>query len=226
MVQKNTILIVDDHPLFREGLKSMIVGCGKYEIVGEAETGAEAVLISAELKPDLVLLDISLPDRNGLLLVQDIKRSSPMSRLMVVTMYSKIDYVVKAFQMGVLGYVTKESAPEKLLQGIECVLQNEYFMDASICHKVIERLTRSPQKGAITGNDVAYGTLTSREQEVMGLLAEGLNPRQIADRLCISLKTVENHRSNIMNKLDLHSLHELVRYAARLGLIDVDLWQN
>jgi len=226
MVRKSTILIVDDHPLFREGLKSMIVGCGKYEIVGEAETGEEAVLMSTELKPDLILLDISLPDRNGLLLVQDMKRSSPESRLMVVTMYSKIDYVIRAFQIGVSGYLTKDSAPEKLLQGIECVLQNEYFMDPSISHKVIERLTRSPQRGGSTGTDVAYGTLTSREQEVMCLLAEGLNPRQIADRLCISLKTVENHRSNIMNKLDLHSIHELVRYAARLGLIDVDLWKS
>jgi DNA-binding NarL/FixJ family response regulator len=194
--------------------------------VAEAKNGQEAIQISNELKPDLVLLDISLPDRNGLLLIQDIKRSSPKTRIMIVSMYSKINYVVRAFQTGATGYITKDSAPEKLLQGLDCVFRDEYFMDSSISRKVVERLANLPQKAEKRSGDTSYDSLTTREQQIMHLLAEGLTPRQIADKLYVSIKTVENHRSNIMKKLDLHSSHELIRYAARLGLIDVDLWKD
>jgi DNA-binding NarL/FixJ family response regulator len=224
VVQKRTILLVDDHALFREGLKSFIGRDDSFEVIGEAGTGREAFEIAKKLKPDLVLIDISLPDQSGIQLTHEIRRVLPETRVMIVTMHLKIDYIAEAFQAGAMGYVVKESAPERLLQGLESVSKGEYFMDSSVSHKVVKKLMEFPAKKARI-SDAAYGTLGPREQEVMFLLAEGFSNKEIAEKLCISPKTVENHRASIMNKLGLRSTVELVRYAAKLGMIDVDLWR-
>jgi len=225
MVHKKTILIIDDHPLFREGLKAIIERDNRFEVVGEAGNGREGLRLAKELKPDLALVDMSLPDQSGIQLTRELKNASLKTRIMMITMHSKVDYIVKAFQAGATGYVVKESASERLLQGMDTVLKGEYFMDSSVSHKVVKKLMQFPEKGAkIT--DASYDTLTPREQEIMVLLTEGLSSKEIADKLFISPKTVENHRANIMNKLELHSTIELVRYAAKLGLIDVELWTN
>jgi len=220
---RKTVLIVDDHPLFREGLKTIIRGDTRYEVVGEAGNGLDAMRIIKEQSPDLVLLDIALPDRTGIELTSEIKSLSVKTMIMIVSMHSKVDYIVKAFQAGATGYVVKDSAAERLLQGIDAVLRGEYFLDSSVSHKVVKKLMESPKEEAkIT--DRGYDTLTSREQEILVLLAEGFSAKEVAEKLFISPRTVENHRSSMMRKLDLHSNHELIRYAAKLGLIDLERW--
>jgi DNA-binding NarL/FixJ family response regulator len=222
--QKN-IIIIDDHPLFREGLKTIISRDDRFKVVGEAGSGHEGFDMVKRLKPDLVVIDISLPDQSGIQLARDLRKLLSEIKILIVSMHSKIDYIAEAFQAGATGYVVKESASERLLQGLKSVAKGDYYLDSSVSHAVVENLMKSPLKAAkIT--DADYATLTPREQEVMRLLAEGLSSKAVAEKLFISPKTVENHRANIMNKLGLHSTIELVRYAAKLGLIDVDLWKD
>jgi DNA-binding NarL/FixJ family response regulator len=225
VVPKKTILIVDDHPLVREGLKSILRPATEYEVIGQAGRARDALNLIKSHQPDLVLLDLSLPDKSGLEICREIRNISPPTRILIVSMHSKIDYIVKAFQAGATGYMTKESATGNLLAGIERVLNGEYFMDGSVSHRVVEKLLQTPDK-EMKITDAAYETLTPREQEIMVLLAEGCSAKEAGAKLFISPKTVENHRTNILNKLGLHSTLELVRYAARLGLVDVDLWKE
>jgi len=181
--------------------------------------------MARELKPDLAVLDISLPDRSGIELTREIRTHLPQTQVLIVTMHSKIDYITEAFQAGAAGYVVKDSAADRLVQGLEAVSRGDYFLDSALSQGVVKRLVEFPEKEAKI-IDNSYALLTPREQQIMRLLAEGLSTKEIASELYISPKTVENHRANIMDKLDLHSTIELVRYAAKLGLIDVDLWKD
>lgn len=219
------ILIVEDHPLFREGLKSIIARDDRFELVGEAGTGREGLKRARKAKPDIATVDISLPDRSGIEVVRELRQRLPECRILIVSMHSKIDYIVQAFQAGATGFIAKESASERLLQGLRAVARGDYFLDSSVSQEVVARLMASPEKSAGL-DDPEYAALTPREQEVLRLLAEGFSGKEVSEKLFISPKTVENHRSNIMKKLGLHSTFELVRYAARLGLIDVDLWKS
>ena len=225
MADKISMMIVDDHPLFREGLKTIIGRDNRYQIVDEAGSGQQALDKAEKFKPDLIMVDLSLPDMSGIQLTRKILAKQPQLKIIIVTMHSKVDYMAEAFQAGATGFVVKESAAEGLLKGIETVLKGDYFLDSAVSTQVVETLKKLPGKETKI-NDAVYGTLTAREQEILRLLAEGLSSKEIAQKLFISPKTVENHRANIMNKLDLHSSIELVRYAAKLGLIDVDLWTN
>jgi DNA-binding NarL/FixJ family response regulator len=225
MAEKKTIIIVDDHVLFREGLRAIIERDATFEVVGEAGNGGDALKIVQEVKPDVVLIDISLPDQSGIELTRDVLKFSPKTRIIIVSMHSKIDYIVSSFRAGATGYVVKESASENLIQGIKTVLIGDFFMDTSVSQKIVKKLA-GLQKKEIKVPDAAYDTLTPREQEVMALVAEGHSTNEIGEMLFISPKTVENHRSSIMRKLDLHNTIDIARYAAKLGIIDIDLWKE
>ena len=219
MTTKNSILIIDDHPLFREGLKAIVERDNRFQVVGEAGTGRQGLRKAKQLKPDLAVIDISLPDLNGIQVTMEMRSSLPETRVMIVSMHSKIDYIAEAFQAGAIGYVAKDSASDRLVQGLESVLKGEYYLDSSVSHQVVEKLMKLPVKEAkIT--DAEYGSLTPREQEVMRLLAEGSSPKEIADKLCISPKTVESHKYNIMEKLRANSLAELTKVAIKKKLIE------
>ncbi|HJX32446.1 MAG TPA: response regulator transcription factor [Thermodesulfobacteriota bacterium] len=224
MVTKKSIIIIDDHPLFREGIKAIIARDPQFEVVGEAGDGTEGLRLAKKFSPDFFLIDLSLPDKNGISLLRDIKDFLPESHVMIVSMHSKIHYIAEAFQAGAAGYVVKESASDRLLEGLYAIGKGEYFLDSSISPQVVKKLIEAPTKTKIT--DSAYRALTPREQEVMRLVAEGISKKEIAKMLFISIKTVENHRTNIMKKLGFHSTMDLIRYAAKLGLINLDLWKE
>lgn len=225
MAQKKKILIVDDHPMFREGIKSVIARNPQLEVVGEAGEGKTALKLVEDLRPDMVLLDVSLPDMNGIDLIQDIRKVLPETRILMISMHTKIEYLTSAFQAGATGYVVKDAPSEKILQALDLVSRGEYFLDTLVARQIVKRLAELPDRQAKV-TDAAYGSLTPREQEILRLTAEGQSKNKIADHLCISPRTVENHRANLMAKLDLHSTLEMVRYAAKIGLIDVDHWKS
>lgn len=225
MQAKKTVLIIDDHPMFREGLKAIIAHDDRFHVVGEAGTGREGIRRAGECKPDLLIIDISLPDKNGIQVTRDILALLPASKVLIVSMHSKIDYVSKALKSGASGYLIKESASETLLTGLDSVSMGRYFLDPSLSQEITENLIGFSAKEPGM-SDIAYRDLTNREQEVMRLVVEGFTTREIADKLCVSAKTIENHRTNLMNKLGIHRTVELIRYAARLGLIDLDRWKE
>jgi DNA-binding NarL/FixJ family response regulator len=222
---KTTILIIDDHPLFREGLKAIIGREPRYRTVGEADTARAGIHLALELKPDVIIVDVSLPDKNGIELTRDLAKLLPASRVLIISMHSKITYIATAFQAGARGYLVKESASDGLLKGLAAVARGELFLDSSLSSQVVENLLQISVQSPAPATS-PNPRLTPREQEVMRLLAEGFTTREIAQRLFISPKTVENHRANIMKKLDLRTTIDLVRQAARLGLIDVELWKG
>ncbi|TSK05095.1 MAG: response regulator transcription factor [Geobacter sp.] len=223
-MDKKRVLIVDDHPLFRDGLKSLIERSAGYRTVGEAGSGKEALALAADLKPDLVTMDVSLPDMSGIEVVRAMLKVVPDAKILMLSMYPKFDYVSEAFKAGAKGYVVKETTSARLIQGFEALCRGEFFVDGQVSQDLVSKLAAPPAREAAI-HDEGYGLLTPREQQVLRLVAEGVPTREIAQRMTLSPKTVENHRTNLMKKLDVHSKMELVKYAARLGLIDVDSWR-
>jgi DNA-binding NarL/FixJ family response regulator len=218
VVDNMRVLVVDDHPLFREGLRARIMRDTGLQVVEEAGTAAEALLKAQELEPDLVVVDISLPDKNGIQLAQEIRSLHPETRIMIVSMYSDIDDVLDALHAGATGYVVKGSASERLVEGLEAVARGDHFLDSSLSSEIAKKLMELSSDATGHPPDI-YDTLTPRQQEVMRLLATGFSNKKIAETLCISHKTVENHRSQIMEKLGLRNSVELGRFAASVGLV-------
>jgi DNA-binding NarL/FixJ family response regulator len=217
------IMIVDDHPLFREGLKTIISRDDKFTVCAEAGNGLEGIQLARAHRPDIMLVDISMPDKSGIQMIRELKEDLPETRFVIISMHSEADYIVEAFRAGATGYMIKESASAQLILGLNTVATGELFLDKGLSQEVIFKLLQSKTDSASEQDD-PYSTLTPREQEVMRMLAEGLTSKEVAQQLYISPKTVENHRTNLMKKLGLKSSVELVRYAARLGLIDIETW--
>ncbi|MDD3313654.1 response regulator transcription factor [Pseudodesulfovibrio sp.] len=217
------IMIVDDHPLFREGLKAIISRDDRYKVVAEAGNGGEGLRLGRKHLPDIMLVDISMPGKNGIQMIRELKEALPRTRFVIISMHSEADYIVEAFRSGAVGYLIKESAAENLLKGLETVVRGDLFLDNALSQEVVFKLMQS-KPDSVRDDLEPYATLTAREQEVMRHLAEGLTAKDVAAKLFISPKTVENHRTNLMKKLGLQSTVELIRYAARLGLIDLETW--
>lgn len=224
-MRKQRVLIIDDHPLFREGLKSLINRSSKYVVVGEAGNGEKAIQLAPELKPDLITMDISLPGKSGIETTCEIRKLLPEVQILIVSMHPKIEFIAAAFKAGAKGYVIKEATSTKLIAAMDTLSQGEYFLDGSVSIEIIHKMMSDSEEDS-TVEDKRYGLLSPREQQVMRMVVEGGSSREIASQLTLSLKTVENHRANLMKKLEVHNKMELVRYAARLGLIDLEQWKE
>jgi two-component system response regulator NreC len=210
------LLLVDDHVVVRSGLRMLLENEADVEIVGEAGTAGEALAAVANLKPDLVLMDIGLPDMSGIDAAREIKRLHPGTAIVALTIHESEEYFFKMLEAGASGYVPKRAAPDELLAAIRVAAAGEVYLYPSLAKLLVkDYLTQEPQDRA----ERPLHELTEREEEVLTHLAEGASNTEIADALNISPKTVARHRENIMRKLNLHSRTELVKYAIRKGII-------
>ena len=209
------ILLVDDHAILRDGLRALLSYYPDIEVVGEAEDGLQAVDCVERLSPDIVLMDIAMPIMNGLEATRRIRQRYPETRVLILTQYEDQPYVLSLLQAGVSGYVLKRALGTDLINAVRTIARGESFLYPSVATTVLEQL-RQPDKDASQDDK----ELTLREQEILHRVASGETSRQIALALNISVKTVEWHRGNIMSKLQVRSIAELVRYAIQHGLTD------
>jgi len=211
------VLLADDHRILREGIRALIEDQGDMEVVGEAEDGQATVKMVAQLQPDVVVMDIAMPLLNGLEATRQIRRDFPQVKVLILTMHENEEYIRQVLAAGALGYVLKDAAARDLLGAIRTVYQGEAVLSPAITRLVIEDYLRW---GDIRPEDATDG-LTAREREILQLIAEGYTNKEIAGILCLSVKTVQSHRTNLMNKLDLHDRGELIKYAIQKKIIDI-----
>ncbi len=216
MSQKVRIVIAEDHTILREGLKSLLSSSPDFEIIGEAEDGREAIRCVEKFRPDLILTDLSMPRMNGMEAIREIKRGSPETKVLVLTVHRADEYILATFRAGADGYLLKDSTHAELVMAVKKVLSGKHYISPEISDKVLE--------GYLEGRKVlttrtAWETLTHREREILKLIAEGYKNKEIADALCISVKTVEKHRANLMEKLGLHNVQALTAFAIEKGLV-------
>jgi RNA polymerase sigma factor (sigma-70 family) len=214
MMSKARILLVEDHIVVRQGIKALLSDEPDLEIVGEADNGREALQAVMKLHPNLVLMDISMPGLNGIEATRQIRQRHPEVKVVVLSMHANEEYVFQVLRAGASGYVLKQSDSSEVLTAIRAALTGGSFLSPPISRAVVDDYVR---RAEARGEGSDLDLLTSREREVLQLLAEGLSNREIAEQLNISVKTVETHRSNMMNKLDVDSKTELVKYALRKG---------
>lgn len=216
MKEKKRVLIVEDHTLLRAGLKALLSRDEDIEIVGEAENGRDAARLVATVAPDLVLTDLSMPGMNGIESIVDIKRHYPGVRILVLTIHKTDEYIFESMRAGADGYILKDASYDELRIAIRSVLNGKAYLSPDISAKVINGyLDTDKSSGPVS----TWDTLTHREREVLKLVAEGHPNKFIADYFCLSIKTVEKHRSNLMKKLDLHNASMITAYAIEKGLV-------
>ena len=214
---KTKVLVADDHAIVREGVRMILAKERDIEVVGEAADGAQALQLVETAKPDVVVMDISMPGMGGIEATQKVKERYPKVNVLALTMHEDESYVFQLLRAGASGYVLKRAAAQDLVQAVRAAAKGEAFLYPSVARKVVEDYLKRVEAGE---EKERYDGLTSREKEVLTLIAQGLSNQQIAEKLYISIKTVQTHRAHILEKLGLHDRTELVRYAIRKGLIE------
>jgi len=209
-----TILLCDDHTLFREGIKAIFKDHASIEIVGEAANGRDAVSRARRLHPDVVLMDIAMPDLTGFDATRRILEAAPKTKVLILTMYEEEEVITRCLNAGAAGYVLKDAPRSDLIHAIDVVQRGGQYLSSRALKKVVRQHVESSRSNA-TG----YERLSDREREVLKLLADGLSPKDIAGRLVLSVKTVDSHKTNMMRKLDLHDRSEVIKYAIQQNLI-------
>lgn len=230
------VLLVDDHAILREGIRYLLSASGEVDVVGEAQDGVEALEMVEQLKPDAVLMDIAMPRMNGIEATTELKRRHPELPILILSMYDSEEYVLPILKAGAAGYVLKRAAAQELVSALKAVVSGQVILHPDIARTVMENIG---QGGGGAGAAQAGGgaamaprtdgglhplleQLTDREREVLTLIARGLTNQQIGEKLFISIKTVQAHRANLMEKLDLHDAVELTKFAIKTGLVSLD----
>ncbi len=210
------ILIADDHPVVRQGLVACLERHDHLAVVGEARDGFEALSLCRERKPDVILMDIAMPRMSGLAAAETLRKELPQIKVLILTMHSNQDYVLRMIQCGAAGYMLKDSTPEDLVLAIETVYRGEPYFSPEIAGLALDKFVRGPAE------ETPGLRLTCREREVLIQIAEGLSNKEIACHLGVGVRTVETHRERIMRKLDIHSVAGLTKYALARGLVGLD----
>ncbi|MEE9505395.1 MAG: response regulator transcription factor [Thermodesulfobacteriota bacterium] len=216
MEDKKRIFIAEDQTIVRDGLRALLSSNPNFEVVGEAEDGRELIRNIEEYNPDLILMDLSMPRMNGMEAIKEVKKLLPDTKILVLTIHKTEEYILPVLKAGADGYVLKNDTQAELMTAIKSVLEGKSYLSPGVSQRVIE--------GYVEGSKTvktksSWDTLTQREREILKLIAEGYKNREIADDLCISIKTVVKHRANLMEKLDLHNVSALTTFAIEKGLV-------
>lgn len=217
MKKHSRILIAEDHTILREGLRALLSAEPDFEVVGEAADGRDAIQGVQDMNPDLVLMDLSMPRMNGLEAIRELKKQNPDTKVVALTVHKTEEFIIATLKAGAEGYVLKDATNAELVSAIRNVSQGKRYLSPGVSQTVIEGYLDARN---ISETKSAGDVLTKREREILKLIAEGYKNREIAEDLCISPKTVEKHRSNLMKKLDLHSASALTAYAIERGLVE------
>ena len=215
-MRKIRVLLADDHQLMRSGIRLMLERDGDVSVVGEASDGREAVALAKSLKPDVVIMDIGMANLNGIEAARQMTQERPELAVMILSMHSDESYVLRALKAGARGYLLKDSAEPDLIKAVHVVAGGKSFFSPAVSKVLLDDYVRKLKR---SGTDDAYDLLTPRERELLQLIAEGKSNKDIANLLKLSVYTVESHRSNLMEKLNLRGLPELILYAVRKGII-------
>lgn len=213
------MLIADDHAVVRAGIRMLVSAHSDIDVIGEARDGAEAVAMAVELRPDVVVMDVAMAGLSGLEATRQLRQSLPDTKVLMLTMHADEDYFFEAVRSGASGYILKEAAPSEVVEAIRTVARGGVSFDSSLARKLLDDYLRRVDAGE---EGESFRRLTDREREVLRLTADGRSAREIGDLLVLSPKTVERHRTNLMDKLNLHNRAELIRYAVRKGLVSPD----
>jgi DNA-binding NarL/FixJ family response regulator len=217
MEKKSSVFLADDHVLVRQGLKALINDCGNLEVVGEAGDGQEAIRSLIKLEPDLLILDVNMPKMGGLSVVKEIKKALINLKIIILTVSNDEQIIIDAFRSGVDGYCLKYSTFDELSMAMKAVLSGKRYISPEISEEI---LTGFINGGLRIREKSAWDSLTQREKEILKLVGEGYKSKEMSDYLCISVKTVEKHRANMMKKLNVHTASGLAAYASAKGLVN------
>lgn len=219
-MKKVRILLVEDHTIVRQGIKQLLKLHDGYDVVGEASDGLSAVSKLKSVLPDVVILDISLPKINGIEIAKQIRKILPDTKIIVLTMYESREFVTRMLDIGVSAYLNKESTDTDLVTAIESTMKGQVFLSPSVSRILVETLTGKKTDALISDDDKeAYNTLTDREKTILYMVAEGYGSKEIGKFLSISVNTINNHRTSIMRKLDIHDAVGLAKFAIKIGLL-------
>lgn len=214
-----TVLLADDHTIVRQGLAKLLDGYRNLCVIGEAKNGREAVSKTEELRPDVVLMDIAMPVLNGIEATRQIRKASRNTKVIILSMHSHDRFISELFSLGASGYLLKDSTGDDIVRAIDAAISGDNYLSPSISRRVVEDYIS--MKRVKSSEENLYAKLSDREREVFQMMAEGRSTREISDILCVSMSTIKTHRANIMNKLEIENLSQLIQFAIELGIVEV-----